>query len=187
MPLFSFQISNFKFEIASRLPRHLTFAREAIPPHPFVFRSRRLLVGHGFSRDISLQPSEKRIPPLGGFLAEPCLLAFATDSFPPRSERPRRLLFAFQFVSNFQLQILNRTSHFLTRRNAYYLPTLNLEGLIRKIQRRRRSTHLAQGGSPGTQGRRNAPPLAQPHPRKRLFALLSQIRLARMPTVQFQI
>jgi len=67
------------------------------------------------------------------------------------------------------------------------LAYLNLEGLIRKIQRRRRSTHLAQGGSPGTQGRRNAPPLAQPHPRKRLFALLSQIRLARMPTVQFQI
>jgi hypothetical protein len=93
--------------------------------------------------------------------------------------------FCLCFISNFHLQILK--SHFLTRRNAYYLPTLNLEGLIRKIQRRRRSTHLAQGGSPGTQGRRNAPPLAQPHPRKRLFALLSQIRLARMPTVQFQI
>ena len=62
------------------------------------------------------------------------------------------------------------------------MPTLNLEGLIRKIQRRRRGTHLAQGGSPGSQGRRNAPPLAQPHPRKRLFALLWQIRLARIPT-----
>src|SRR3984957_20060338 len=61
------------------------------------------------------------------------------------------------------------------------LAYLNLEGLIRKIQRRRRGTHLAQGGSPGPQGRRNAPPLAQPHPRKRLFALLWQIRLARIP------
>ena len=72
--------------------------------------------------------------------------------------------------------------NFLTCRNACYLPTLNLEGVIRKIQRRRRDTHLAQGGSPGSQGRRNAPPLAQPHPRKRLFALLWQIRLARIPT-----
>ena len=51
---------------------------------------------------------------------------------------------------------------------------------MRKIQRRRRGTHLA--GSPGSQGRRNALPLAQPHPRKRLFALLWQIRLVGMPT-----
>ena len=50
---------------------------------------------------------------------------------------------------------------------------------MRKIQRRRRGTHLA--GSPGSQGRRNALPLAQPHPRKRLFALLWQIRPVRIP------
>jgi hypothetical protein len=50
-----------------------------------------------------------------------------------------------------------------------------------KIQRRRRGRHLAQGGSPGSRRWRNAAPLAQPHPRKRLFALLCQIRLARIP------
>src|SRR3984957_20697219 len=43
LPLFSFQISNFKFEIASRLPRHLTIrsrsdrappVRLSLPPSP---------------------------------------------------------------------------------------------------------------------------------------------------------
>jgi len=59
---------------------------------------------------VTLVFQRKRFLPLGGFLAEPRPLTFARNVIisPRRSKWPsRRIVFAFVFISNFHLQILN--------------------------------------------------------------------------------